>query len=396
MKKIFLPIIICIFTTNYAFASSSEIKNIIESIKNAPDGSLTAYDIPTTDDCVHTVIQKNNTKFLYKRACFPISLRFAGADPIKDADYKFTVYGDQEINLIGNYEQFKDLIAVLPSPKGYEPAPTVSKPKSIFGKSCDPYGFNITSENDQNIIVEYDYGFTQKDFNFPKIFDDNGVKVYFGGDNDIFVKTNNKWQNYGHYCTKMESKSFIHECSPENKIKIVWYKYERDPHMLVDIVADTDSLGLSDLILVYKQHCKSKNNCKKVNKNPIVFLRQSYDSLNFKHDDMLIKYQYNNTWLTDNKLCVQEDTQIKKISTNIPDVLKEPAESWEKMGFGIEYVGKYPDTDDDYSGADIYKTIPKEKNSRTGFPTVYAIRNNTIIKEVSGHEAMTITSNTWK
>jgi len=91
------------------------IPDLVKTIKNAPDGTITVTDIPYYDDCRHIKIDKDGKPFLYERACFSIGARLQGFDPVKFANYRYTIYNDDgtETEIEGNYEMFKELIKVI-------------------------------------------------------------------------------------------------------------------------------------------------------------------------------------------------------------------------------------------------------------------------------------------
>ncbi|MBO7508655.1 MAG: hypothetical protein J6T57_00030 [Alphaproteobacteria bacterium] len=390
MKKIFLSIITCIFTIcnvyasltpeqdklkiEYEKAKKEQIANLVETIKNAPSGSITSTNIPTFDDCTHTIVNKDNVQIFYEQVCFPIDLRFKGFDPVKNASYIFTIYNGTTKNTIaGDYKDFQELLSLIPSP-----TPPTSKQKETFGESCDKYKFDVVWKDGESISVAYNYGQEDKFVSFQRIFNDPNkeTSVYLGDNNEIFMHKDGEWKNYGHHCTtKKEYNSVVQNCGQNDKIKIVWYKEKRDPYILADLKADADPWGFSDVILVYKMKCDD-GTCKP----PLVLLREGQGT-SFKNADMTIKYgEYDSNvkWKIDSKLC-----------KNIPDCLESEAESWAKSGFTIEYAGKYPEEFDGYTNVDIYQTIAPT-GSRTGFPTVYAIHDNTIIKKISGLSALEI------
>ena len=119
MKKIFFCSVVSLLVIFNVCASAfdnEQIKELTENIKNAPSGSITVTNIPTFDDCVHTLINKDGIPIFYERACFSIDLRSQGFDPVKSANYTFTVYNDDgtETKITGEYEHFKELIDIIP------------------------------------------------------------------------------------------------------------------------------------------------------------------------------------------------------------------------------------------------------------------------------------------
>lgn len=120
MKKIFLCIAICLVAVFAAQASDKEqIAGLIDTIKKAPAGSIMATNVSVIDDCRHVKINKDGKQFLYERACFSVGLRLKGFDPVKYANYRFTVYNDDgtETEIKGDHSKFKELIDVIPEPK---------------------------------------------------------------------------------------------------------------------------------------------------------------------------------------------------------------------------------------------------------------------------------------
>lgn len=116
MKKIFFYSVLSLLVIFNVFASDNEqIKELTENIKNAPSGGITVTNIPTDDDCVHTLINKDGIPILYERACFSIGLRLQGFDPVEFADYTFTIYNDDgtETKITGEYKHFKELIDII-------------------------------------------------------------------------------------------------------------------------------------------------------------------------------------------------------------------------------------------------------------------------------------------
>ena len=383
MKKICFCSIVSLSVICNVYASNNEqIKQLIETIQNVPSGTITATDIPTSDDCTYTLVNKDGIPMFYERACFPIDLRFKDFDSVKSADYSFTIYnGTQETVINGTYDDFKDLIDIIPKTT----KPTLVQPelqKSLFSRSCYPYGFDVITESNKDITVTYHDGTENRKNVFSKIYDDYGVKVYFSDDMNIFINNNGKWKNYGHKCTNMKYRSVIQECDSKHKIKIVWFSEIKDPYILADLAADADPWGFSDVALVYQEF----------DKTPSVFLREAYDSIYFVNGNMRIRYYEeddgNVKWKTSDTLCKKD---IK--SQNVPDVLKDEAIKWEQNGFRIEYAGRYRGEVNGYSDVNIYQVVAPD-GSKTGFPTVYAIHDNKIIREITNMESMDILKNT--
>ena len=361
MKKIVFSMLIGMFAIFNAHASDKEqITDLINTIKNAPAGSITTNYISEDDDCVRMLINKDGVPIFYWRACFDIK-EF-------DINNIFTIYNDDgtETEIKGGYQKFKELIDIVPKPKEHD------MKNEIFGEMCDgnANGFYILSENDNEITVEYYAESNESETHvFPKIFDKDGVKVYFGGDKDIFVNNKGKWKNYGHKCTEMEYQS-VTQKSDSGEIRIVWYKEKRDPNILVDLAADADPWGFSDIALVYQEF----------DKNPSVFLRKAYDSMYFENCDMWIKYAEDDNGNIDWKTNLgMKKMKSKKSAPSTLDELKESVQD----GFEIKHVTRYNKGFDGYTGVvDVYNVVPTKNTTSVFIAMTYWIHNNKIIKKM--------------
>lgn len=310
MKKLFLGFFVFVFAICGAYAGNSEqIAKLVETIKNAPAGSITATNVPTTDDCMHVKVNKDGNTFLYERACFPIDLRFKGFDPVKHADYTFTIYdGAEESEISGIYEDFKELIAVIPA----------------------------STE--------------------PKL--------------------------------EKQSKSYVHECDAEHKIKIVW-DGTNDYHV--------------DSVSVYQMQCNG-DDCKNIDKEPMIYkFDKSGCSPGIEYvpgriyAPCMIGYIFKNKdswvwlyassdaalWKIDNKLC---EFGVPKKEYSLQDKIND----WKKMdGFNLVCAGGYPGEIDGFSDVNIYK-VAQPEGSRGGYPIAYAVHDDKIIREFNGFESMEV------
>ena len=195
MKKIFLCIAICLVAVFGAQASDKEqIAGLIDTIKNAPEGSITLSESSEKDNCEgHIFVSKDDSPLFYGYDCSRV---------VGEPGYYLSLYTDD-----GSFDKImqvysddvKELLSVVKVHQKKENVMKTNMSKTIFSNSCGAYGFDVLSETDKNITVKYYSGPENEEFVFPKIFDEDGVKVYWGGDNDIFINNNGKWKNYGHH-----------------------------------------------------------------------------------------------------------------------------------------------------------------------------------------------------
>ena len=91
-----------------AYAGNSEqIAKLVETIKNAPAGSITAtkYAIFDAYCWEHVVVEKDAKLFLEEYRC---------SDYHQDTIYRFIIYnGMEKSEISGGHEEFKELITVI-------------------------------------------------------------------------------------------------------------------------------------------------------------------------------------------------------------------------------------------------------------------------------------------